>query len=128
MTNPPIPEFAFTSHVDLPDKAGKRSYFASWEEAAKTDPKAAVIVKRYHERPAEELFNLESDPLEHQNLASDPAAKDKLVELRKRLDEWMTSQGDQQKVFGEPRSLTDPKSFGPDALSGDPQARKRAGR
>jgi arylsulfatase A-like enzyme len=121
------PEFAFTSHVDLPDRMGKRGYFASWTEAAKTDPKAAAIVKRYHERPAEELFNLENDPLEHKNLVDDPAAKDRLVALRKALDDWMASQNDQQKVFGEPRLLTDPKSFGPEALSGDPQARKRAG-
>jgi arylsulfatase A-like enzyme len=122
------PEFAFTSHVDLPDRMGKRGYFASWEVAAKTDPQAAAIVKRYHERPAEELFNLAADPLEQHNLASDPSAKGKLIELRKQLDKWMKSQNDQQKVFGEPRPLGDPKSFGPDALSGDPQARKRAGR
>jgi N-sulfoglucosamine sulfohydrolase len=121
------PEFAFTSHVDLPDRMGERGYFASWEVAAKADPKAAAVVKRYHERPPEELFNLDSDPLEQQNLANDPAAKNKLTELRKRLDEWMKSQGDQQQVFGEPRPLNDPKSFGPDAISGDPQARKRAG-
>jgi uncharacterized sulfatase len=121
------PEFAFTSHVDLPDRMGRRTYFPSWEEAAKTDPAAAAVVKRYHQRPAEELFNLESDPLEHNNLAGDPAAKDKLNQLRKRLDEWMTEQNDQQKVLGEPRPLTDPKSFGPDAISGDPQARRRAG-
>src|SRR5690606_35401508 len=83
------PEFAFTSHVDLPDRAGKRGYFASWEEQAKTDPQAAAIVKRYHERPAEELFNLDSDPLEHTNLATDPMSKDQLNRLRQLLDEWL---------------------------------------
>ena len=122
------PEFAFTSHVDLPDRGGKRSYFASWEEVAKSDAGAAAVIKRYHQRPAEELFDLESDPLEHHNLADTPEGKEPLERLRGRLDEWMASQGDKQTVFGEPRLLTDPSSFGPDAISGDPQARKRAAR
>jgi arylsulfatase A-like enzyme len=121
------PKFAFTSHVDLPDRMGRRTYFPSWEEAAKTDPAAAAVIKRYHQRPGEELFDLGSDPFEHNNLANDPAARDKLNELRKLLDDWMTEQKDSQKVFGDPRPLTDPKSFGPEAISGDPQARRRAG-
>ncbi|QDT56142.1 Choline-sulfatase [Caulifigura coniformis] len=122
------PEFAFTSHVDLPDRQGNRTYFESWQKAAETDPAAAAAIKRYHLRPAEELFDLDADPLEQQNLVEDPRGKEALDRLRRQLDEWMTSQGDQQTVFGEPRLLTDPTSFGPDAISGDPQARKRAGR
>ena len=33
-------------------------YFRSWEEKAKTDAAAATIVKRYRERPKEELYSL----------------------------------------------------------------------
>jgi hypothetical protein len=58
------PEYAFTTHIDLPGNLGQRRYFASWEDAARTNAQAAAIVNRYHARPAEELYHLESDPHE----------------------------------------------------------------
>ena len=69
------PEFAFTTHIDLPGNLGQRAYWGSWEAAAETDPEAAAIVKRYHQRPAEELYDLSSDPYEQKNLAADPRQK-----------------------------------------------------
>ena len=113
------PEFAFTTHIDLPGNLGQRGYFASWEAAARTNAQAAAIVKRYHERPAHELNDLQTDPDELHNLASDPRYQSQLKELRSELEAWMRLQGDQQKVFGEPRLLSDPTSFGPDAEGGD---------
>ncbi len=112
------PEFAFTSHVDLADDVGQQKYFDSWREAAATDPQAAAVIRRYHQRPAEELFDLEADPLEHNNLIDDPQGKEPLERLRKKLDEWIAAQGDQQKVYGKPRLLSDPDSYGPNAPSG----------
>ena len=107
------PEFAFTTHIDLPGDLGQRSYFRSWEAVAKTDPVAATIVKRYHARPAEELYDLAADPHEQRNLADDPAFQEKLKSLRSELDAWMHEQGDQQSVLAEPRLLSDPTSYGP---------------
>jgi uncharacterized sulfatase len=52
------PEFAFTTHIDLPGNLGQRAYFRTWEAAATKKPPAAAIIKRYHERPAEELYDL----------------------------------------------------------------------
>ena len=40
-------------------------------------------------RPTELLFDLEKDPYETKNLASDPAHQEKLTALRTRLNEWM---------------------------------------
>ena len=119
-------EFAFTTHIDLPGNLGQRGYFASWEAAAKTNSQAAAIVKRYHERPAEELYDLQADPNEQHNLASDPGCASKVKELRAELETWMREQGDQQKVFGEPRLLSDPTSFGPNAEGGDAPRKKKA--
>ncbi len=113
------PEFAFTTHIDLPGNLGQRSYFSTWEAAGQTNAEAAAIVQRYHARPAEELYDLSADPYEQHNLASDPAGASKLKKLRREVDGWMRRQSDQQKVYGEPRLLSDPKSFGPNAPSGN---------
>jgi N-sulfoglucosamine sulfohydrolase len=108
------PEFAFTTHIDLVGGSlGQREFFATWEEAAKTDPKAAAILQRYHARPAEELYDLAADPDEQNNLAGDPEHAAKLGSLRAELDAWMKDQGDMQKVIVAPRLLNDPASFGP---------------
>lgn len=117
------PEFAFTTHLDLVSgPLGQRAFFSTWETAAKSDPQAAALLKRYHARPAEELYDLETDPHEQQNLAADPSHAVTLAALRKELDAWMKEQGDQQPVLAEPRLLSDPKSYGPGAaILGQPK-------
>lgn len=107
------PEFAFTTHIDLPVKLGQREFFATWEDSAKTDKAAAAILTRYHQRPAEELYDLAADPHEQRNLAASNPAK--LAELRTELDAWLHAQNDQLTVFGKPRLLSDPLSHGPNA-------------
>lgn len=119
------PEYAFTTHIDLAGNLGQRDYFSTWEEAAKTDPAAAAIVRRYHARPAEELYDLSVDPHEQRNLAFDPQYAVQLDKMRKRLDKWMSEQKDQQTVFDEPRLLSDPGSYGPGAPSGAESAKKK---
>lgn len=113
------PEFAFTTHIDLPGNLGQRAYFASWEAEANTSPAAAAVVKRYHARPAEELYDLAGDPHEQQNLAGVRAHAAQLERMRAALDVWMREQGDMQKVFEEPRLLANPNSYGPNAPSGN---------
>lgn len=86
------PEFAFTTHIDLvAGRLGQRAFFSTWETAAQTNAQAAAILQRYHARPAEELYDLASDPTEQSNLA------------------------------GEPRWLSDPSGDGPEAEIADPQ-------
>ena len=109
------PEYAFTTHIDLPVNLGQRAYFATWENVAKTNAEAAAIVKRYHARPAEELYDLENDPHEQQNLANDPRHSSRVKKMRKELEKWMREQGDERKVYNEPRLLSDLSSYGPDA-------------
>jgi arylsulfatase A-like enzyme len=45
-------------------------------------------------RPDEEFYELESDPHELTNLASDPAHQETLQQLRQKLDEWIETSGD----------------------------------
>ncbi len=101
------PEFYFSTHVDLAPR-DTSNYFGSWVEKAMTDPAAASIVHRYHERPAEELYDLRADPFEEHNLAADPAQAERLATLRTEVDAWMKAQGDEGKVYARPRLLTDP--------------------
>ncbi len=71
--------------------------FKSWKQAAAagTHPDAADKVKRYHHRPALELFDITKDPLEWNNLADDPAFAKVKTELSAKLETWMKSQGDE---------------------------------
>lgn len=110
------PEFAFTTHIDLPGELGRMSYWKTWQEEAGTSASARAILDRYHQRPPEELYNLESDPSELRNLAADAAHTDQLKLMRERLTQWMREQGDTEKVYGTPRLLTDKTAYGPDAV------------
>jgi len=72
----------------------KENYWASWVRTAKTDPKAARLVKRYLNRPAEELYDLSKDTHELNNLAGREKQAKVKARLKQQLQDWMTSQGD----------------------------------
>ena len=66
----------------------------SWQADAERDPVLAARVKWLFQRPAEELYDLASDPLEMKNLADEPQFAEVKASLRKQLDAWMQQQGD----------------------------------
>lgn len=97
------------THVDKGNaNADGRAYWDSWVRAAKTDPRAAAVVRRYHTRPAEELYDTAADPWELANLAADPAHGARLRALRADLNGWMARQGDlglpTEKALPDPRA------------------------
>jgi uncharacterized sulfatase len=96
------PEFQYTSHVDRAKNLDETAYFRSWEAAARTDANAAAIVRRYRQRPREELYDLRADPFEMSNLAADPQHAERLAGFRREVETWMREQGDEGKVFGTP--------------------------
>lgn len=83
-----------TTHIDKALAKDGLYYWLSWVEKAKTDRAAATLVERYHKRPAEELYDLKSDPYQLRNVALDPAHGDRLTKLRADLDAWMAQQQD----------------------------------
>lgn len=108
------PEGEHHSHVDRgnnPDADG-RNYWGSWVKEAMTDPGAAAAVRRYHKRPAEELYDLRVDPHELKNLAADPNHTAQLKALRAELDAWMKDQGDEglktERALPDPRARNQP--------------------
>ena len=83
------------THVDKAELGDGRVYFDSWVDRARTDPASAAVVARYHHRPAEELYDLRTDPWELRNLAADPTQSATLITLRGEVDTWMRAQGDE---------------------------------
>ncbi|NNC89064.1 MAG: sulfatase [Akkermansiaceae bacterium] len=70
-----------------------------WHAAGKLDATQELLFRET--RPPEELYDLEADPHEINNLAGDPEFAARLKELRGRLDAWMEKTGDQGR---EPES------------------------
>ena len=101
----PHPEFKYTTHIDAAQDRDGVNYWRTWEEAAQTNMTARKIVKRYHARPKEELYDLRNDPAEQENLAGQSAHAERLKELQDELEKWMNSQGDKRTVFNSPRLL-----------------------
>ncbi len=102
------PEFQQHTHISRSEGPSGREYWTTWLAAAENDPNAAAIVRRYSVRPAEELYDLATDPFERNNLAADPKNAAQLTSMRTELDAWMKEQGDQQKVFGNPLLIGEP--------------------
>ena len=89
------PDAEHHTHIDKAAGSDGRDYWDSWVEKAKTSPAAAAVVRRYHIRPAEELYDLTADPWERNNLAHEPKHAERLKGLRVDLDAWMKNQGDE---------------------------------
>jgi N-sulfoglucosamine sulfohydrolase len=86
------PEVPYATHItEDPDPT---SYWRTWLQLAETSDAAARLIARHRHRPAEELYDLSDDPFELKNLAADPAHANKLVELRERLKQWRSQQGE----------------------------------
>ena len=102
------PEFQYHTHMSRATGPHRPLFWDTWLDAAKTNPAAAAVVNRYIQHPAEELYDLATDPLELHNLAADPKQAERLATMRSDLDVWMKQQGDQQTVFGTPLPLGAP--------------------
>jgi len=123
------PEFAHTTHIDKsPKVTSGLAYWQSWFDKALTDPAAAAIVKRYHERPEIELYDLKADPAEQRNLAADAAQAERVKQMRAQLEAWMSEQNDQRTVFNAPRPLSDPASSKPTTEKDLPPSKKGKGK
>jgi len=96
------PEFQYATHINRGGERDGLDYFRSWEAAAKAGTQAANIVRRYKERPHEELYDLGADPYEQHNLAGNPQYAKPLAEMRVKVAAWMREQNDQGTVFDKP--------------------------
>lgn len=97
------PEFRFTSHVT--NARAKNGYWDSWVQKAITHPQARQKVRRYLERPDEELYQVNTDPYEQQNRVDEPEQAERLRMLRQQVDDWLEETGDQKNVYGRPQRI-----------------------
>ena len=74
---------------------GPNTLLQVWAEKGKRDPRAAFLAHRYQHRPAEELYDVQQDPFELNNLAQMPAFAETKKDLRRKLMQWMQQQGDE---------------------------------
>ncbi len=84
------PEVLYTTHMD---KVGE-PYWKSWQEASFKNEHAASVLWRYHNRPAEELYDIVADPDEQRNLAGEKQYRETLVGFREMMAQWRQQQGD----------------------------------
>jgi len=101
------PELSYQTHIDRALGRDGRDAWDSWVRKAHSDPTAAAIVRRYHKRPPEELYDVAADSHEMKNLAADRAHAAVLTSLRRKVDEWMKGMNDNGEIFGVPRPLKD---------------------
>ncbi len=85
------PHIQYTTHMD---RGARTPYWKSWEQQSFETEHAASVLYRYHNRPAEELYDLQTDPYEIRNLAADPAYTPLVEDFRRQLSEWRRRQGD----------------------------------
>ena len=109
------PEFYNTTHMDVPTRVGKDDtknghYFPNWGawiKSAETSQEAAQFLHAYHTRPKEELYLVEKDPYEKNNLAYDPRYAEPLASLRAMIQARMEEVKDDKSLSGEPWLLKD---------------------
>ncbi len=80
--------------TNLPPTQQEWVVWRSWLKKAETAPVAVERIRNNLYRPPVELYDLRTDPDELHNLAEDPANRDLMTNLRKKLDAWMARQGD----------------------------------
>jgi uncharacterized sulfatase len=97
----------------------------SWQADAKSDPKLAARVEWLFHRPAEELYDLKTDPWEFHNLAADPQLSSVKTRLGKELDAWMTQQNDRGLETELKALARQPRNAGAGEGGKEPKAKKK---
>ena len=69
-------------------------YWPSWLFDSTFNEHTRALVYRYMRRPPEQLYRLDEDPFEMNNLADDPEHADAKDRLSAELDRWIAEQGD----------------------------------
>lgn len=92
----------FTPEIAFQNAATNDPVFKTWQQmASEGDANAKQLVHDYQHRPAEELYDCETDPWNRTNLINDEKLTQVRDDLRQQLDAWMKQQGDE----GQPTEM-----------------------
>ena len=72
------------------------------DAAERGDATARKLYDKYHHRPAEELYRVDEDPWEMNNLANRPEYAEVKKRLRGELERWMAEQNDPGAAMDDP--------------------------
>ncbi len=82
----------YYQYMNTPEKGATMKEIREAEQSGKMSP--AVAMFSAERKPVHELYDLENDPHEINNLAEDPAHAEKFAELQKALTDWQLDIGD----------------------------------
>jgi N-sulfoglucosamine sulfohydrolase len=86
------PELPYAQRNDYMEIGRTMQAWRRWHAEGKLNPIQSLFFAAT--KPAEELYDTESDPYEIRNVAADPQHADKLAELRTACDAWLTRTND----------------------------------
>ncbi len=89
--------------------------WSSWLTKAQNDEKAKFLTDRFIKRPAIELYDLENDVWELNNIAHLPEHAERIEIMRSALESWMEQQGD-RGILMDTENPEDPKNKIPVAI------------
>ena len=101
----------------LMEEALAKRYDLIWwkamsDAAEAGDESAKRLMDKFHRRPAEELYRVDEDPYEMENLADNPEYNATKKRLRAELDRWMTQQKDPGAAMDTPAAHTANRNAG----------------
>ena len=76
----------------------------STSAAAQGDASAKKLYDKYHHRPAEEMYRVDEDPWEMNNLADKPQYAEAKKRLLAELQRWMAEQNDPGAPMDDPEA------------------------
>lgn len=92
-----MPENTWTTHFTkvegIPESHAE--VWNSWVEKAKNDPKTAELVYLTQHHPVEELYDVQADPYEFNNIAFDVSSRPILEKMHADVRQWIQSQNDE---------------------------------
>lgn len=98
------PKEEYHTHIDkAKDHDGGREYWNSWRERSFSEAASAAVLWRYHNRPAEELYDIVKDPAEKNNLATNPHYTELLAGFREEMEAWRDGQKDTETGPYQPK-------------------------
>jgi arylsulfatase A-like enzyme len=116
-------------YLDVLMDAKSNKFFAKawkgWAEKAKTDPDAQAKIDRVLKHPEFELYDINKDPWELENLANNPEYSQKLEEMHAQLQAEMERLGDAFSAADAKKDKRERKAQAEQAAQSEKKERRR---